>query len=176
MVEFADVGVRRASMDYVARRAGVSRSTLYRRFANKDELLVAVGRAINVEGRHHLVEVTKGLGPKEAVVEAFCETVRQVRTNPVLRKLLDTEPETLDTLIGLAGPGVDLLLEQSSADIAATLRRAGAKMPSKDLHIAAEVLYRVMASLSHATSRLIDVDDDASAREFAEKFMAPLVW
>ena len=34
-VEFAETGVRKANVDTVAARAGVSRSTLYRRFASK---------------------------------------------------------------------------------------------------------------------------------------------
>ncbi len=42
--EVALVGVGRLSMDVVARQAGVSRSTLYRRFPSRDALLTALGR------------------------------------------------------------------------------------------------------------------------------------
>ncbi|WP_234713968.1 helix-turn-helix domain-containing protein, partial [Mycolicibacterium chlorophenolicum] len=42
VVEFERHGFRRVALDDVARRAGVSRTTIYRRFANKDELVGAV--------------------------------------------------------------------------------------------------------------------------------------
>ena len=39
LVEFERHGFRRVALDDVARRAGVSRTTIYRRFANRDELV-----------------------------------------------------------------------------------------------------------------------------------------
>ena len=42
--EVALVGVGRASMDVIARQAGVSRSTLYRRFPSRDALITELGR------------------------------------------------------------------------------------------------------------------------------------
>ena len=41
LVEFERHGFRRVALDDVARRAGVSRTTIYRRFANRDELVAA---------------------------------------------------------------------------------------------------------------------------------------
>jgi AcrR family transcriptional regulator len=42
LVEFERHGFRRVALDDVARRAGVSRMTIYRRFASRDELVSAV--------------------------------------------------------------------------------------------------------------------------------------
>ena len=42
LVEFDRHGIRRVSLEDVARRAGVSRTTIYRRFANREELVAAV--------------------------------------------------------------------------------------------------------------------------------------
>jgi AcrR family transcriptional regulator len=42
LAEFERHGVRRVALDDVARRAGVSRTTIYRRFANRDDLMSAV--------------------------------------------------------------------------------------------------------------------------------------
>ncbi|MBV8966290.1 MAG: helix-turn-helix transcriptional regulator, partial [Mycobacteriaceae bacterium] len=42
VVEFERHGFRRVALDDVARRAGVSRMTIYRRFAGRDELVTAV--------------------------------------------------------------------------------------------------------------------------------------
>lgn len=42
VVEFERHGFRRVALDDVARRARISRTTIYRRFANRDELVAAV--------------------------------------------------------------------------------------------------------------------------------------
>lgn len=174
--EFTTVGVRRASMDDVAKASGVSRSTLYRRFANKDVLLAAVVNSIMHDGQARLVEVTRGQTPRDAVVEAFCESVRLTRTNPLMRKLLESEPGAVQTLMGFGGPGVEVILHERSIGIAETLRHAGAQMPADDLRVAAEVMLRIITSLGHTGSQLVDIDDEEQARDFASKFLAPLVW
>lgn len=46
LVEFDRHGIRKVALDDVARRAGVSRTTIYRKFANKDDL---VSRVIDPE-------------------------------------------------------------------------------------------------------------------------------
>ena len=42
VLEFERLGFRRAALDDVARRAKVSRTTIYRKFAGRDELVTAV--------------------------------------------------------------------------------------------------------------------------------------
>jgi AcrR family transcriptional regulator len=42
LAQFEDFGVRRTTMEDVARRVGMSRVTIYRRFSNKDALVEAV--------------------------------------------------------------------------------------------------------------------------------------
>ena len=71
MVEFERHGFRRVALDDVARRAKVSRTTIYRRFAGRDELVAAVidreNEALFVEIAEHI----KAAGPKANIyVEA----------------------------------------------------------------------------------------------------------
>lgn len=49
LVEFDQHGIRRVALDDVARRAGVSRTSIYRRFANKDDLVSAVVNRENAQ-------------------------------------------------------------------------------------------------------------------------------
>ena len=62
--EFTVAGIAQANVDAVAARAGVSRSTLYRRFPNKDALLHAVAadryeRGMRTVSYTHLTLPTK---------------------------------------------------------------------------------------------------------------------
>jgi TetR/AcrR family transcriptional regulator len=174
--EFARVGVRRANIDDVAKRSGVSRSTLYRRFPNKDELLLAVVRDATGVILQRLVTVTDNLSPQQAVIEVFCAALQEVRTNPLLARLVTSEPDIFESLLGFVNPGLDSILESVATTGAQTLRRLGATMPEKDLRTATELQIRLTTSLLSAPSRVINLDNEAAAREFATKFLASMIW
>lgn len=174
--EFAEVGVRRAGMDAVARAAGVSRSTLYRRFPNKDALLAKVGEAIALATMRHLAAAVRGLPPREAVVEAFVECTRIVDEDPLVRRLLLDEPDVADVLVSQTSRTAGEFLEASGAAVAGTLRRAGATMPDDDLLLVSEHLVRVALSLTQIRTSRLDIADVETVRAYATKFLAPVVW
>ncbi len=64
VVEFERHGLRRVALDDVARRAGVSRTTIYRRFSNKDELVAAVIERENVALFADIAAELKQAGPQ----------------------------------------------------------------------------------------------------------------
>src|SRR6202000_1129982 len=68
---FETYGVRRANIEDVAARAGVSRSTIYRRFPTKDDLFLHVVRREAQIFFGALDQATAGCNPQEAVIEAF---------------------------------------------------------------------------------------------------------
>ena len=68
---FERYGTRRANVEDVARRAGVSRSTLYRAYPNKEALLEAVLLRQFDDFLTQLDRVAADLPPQEAVVECF---------------------------------------------------------------------------------------------------------
>ncbi|MBM7368385.1 TetR/AcrR family transcriptional regulator [Gordonia hydrophobica] len=173
--EFTDVGVRRASMDTVARGAGVSRSTLYRRFPNKDALLAAVGEGISMDTLERLAHAVRDLSPQDAVVEAFVECARMVSSDPLVRRLFLEEPDLTEVLVSRASRGAGAFLEAASAAIAATLRHTGATMPDDDLALVSEHFVRIALSLTQIQSRRFDVADLDSVRDYAIRLLAPLV-
>src|SRR5689334_6664661 len=91
-----DVGLRRTTLADVARRAGVSRMTVYRQFDDLDSLVAAL---LTREVSSLLVQVEEEVHPlatsRERLVEACVRTVERLRDHALYRRLLDLDPELL---------------------------------------------------------------------------------
>ncbi|WP_046321816.1 TetR/AcrR family transcriptional regulator [Mycobacterium sp. UM_Kg1] len=168
------VGVGRASIDVIAHQAGVSRSTLYRRFPTRDALITEVGRRAFEDAMVQLRTVAVDSGPQAAAVAGFCAGLRVLTTDPVVRKLLQLDPG-VPMMAGMYQQA-EVILESASAAMAKALRAAGATMPDADLAAAAELHVRLAASIAQMPTPVLDTRDDAAVRAYAQKFLAPLVW
>jgi AcrR family transcriptional regulator len=90
-----DFGVRRTTLSDVARRAGVSRMTVYRRYPDVDAVLRDLmtrefGALIAAAARH-----ADGADARTRLVRGTVAGVRELREHPLLRKVLEAEPELL---------------------------------------------------------------------------------
>jgi AcrR family transcriptional regulator len=93
VVEFEQHGFRRVALDDVARRAGVSRTTIYRRFAGRDELVAAVIDRENAALYDDIAEELKASAPQSNYyVEAFTSAIMQFRRHRVLNRMITDEP------------------------------------------------------------------------------------
>ncbi|BBY95432.1 TetR family transcriptional regulator [Mycobacterium gallinarum] len=93
VVEFEQHGFRRVALDDVARRAKVSRTTIYRRFRNKDELVAAVIERENVTLFADIANELKQAGPQaNYYVEAFTLAILKFRRHRVLDRMIRDEP------------------------------------------------------------------------------------
>lgn len=101
LVEFERHGYRRVALDDVARRAGVSRTTIYRRFANKDELVGAVIERENIRLFGHIASELKKIAPQDNYyVEAFTLSIMEFRNHRVLHGLVLDDPALALELAG----------------------------------------------------------------------------
>jgi AcrR family transcriptional regulator len=93
VVEFEQHGFRRVALDDVARRARVSRTTIYRRFSNKDELVAAVIERENVRLFADIAAELKNAAPQSNYyVEAFTLSIMKFRRHRVLDRMITDEP------------------------------------------------------------------------------------
>jgi len=126
-------GIARLSLEDVARRAALSRQTLYRYFRTKDDVVAAV----ILREEEALLEVVRAAGAthedlREALEAAILATLVAAREHPLLGRLLQTEPERVlpfllsdeAPVLSAATPAVaDLLLERRPKVTKARARR-----------------------------------------------------
>jgi AcrR family transcriptional regulator len=160
-------------MEMVARQAGVSRSTLYRRFPSRDELVTELGRQTFDFAMARLQTVAIDSGPQEAAVAAFREGVRLLTGEPVMRRFLQLDGDFTATT-GMFDEARIFLISASTA-MANALRAAGATMSDTDLLAVSELHIRLAASLVQVSSPVLDVNDDDAVATYARAHLAPLV-
>ena len=170
---FEQYGARRANVEDVARTAGVSRSTLYRAYPNKEVLLEAVLLRQFDDFLTELDRVAADLPPREAVVECFTRGIALTREIPLLARLAETEPDVV-TAAGAASQST--LVLGSAGRVAGTLRRSGATMPDDELLTVAELMLRVSWTYLLNPRGGLDVEDEAAVRDYARRYLAPLVY
>jgi AcrR family transcriptional regulator len=104
-VESATIhGITKLSMGDVARRAGLSRQTLYRYFPSKDALISAVVGSETTALIEQVVVAAVRVDDPRASLSAALETAfRLLRDHPLLDRLLRTEPESLLPLLTTEG-------------------------------------------------------------------------
>lgn len=93
VAEFEQYGFGRVALDDVARRAGVSRTTIYRRFANRDELVAAVIDRENAVLFAEIADELKNAGAQtNYYVEAFTAAILRFRRHRVLNRMIVDDP------------------------------------------------------------------------------------
>ncbi|WP_258341330.1 TetR/AcrR family transcriptional regulator [Saccharopolyspora gregorii] len=89
------VGMRRTTLAEIARRAGVSRPTVYRRWPDVRTLSADLLTRELVA----LLPADTGGGSRADGVERIVRTASAVRDHPLFRKVLETDPELLITYV-----------------------------------------------------------------------------
>ncbi|MFB9317937.1 TetR/AcrR family transcriptional regulator [Cryptosporangium minutisporangium] len=174
--QFCRTGIQRSTMEDVARRAGVSRITVYRRFATKDALVEhLVRREFRRYFEQFLVEIEHADTAADRVVLGFVSSLRAIRGNPLIGGIMETEPDFLvPSMISDGGQTLATVRQF----VAGQLRReqgAGNVRSDVDADLVAEMMVRVSASFLAFPSHLIDLDDDEELAGVARQFLVPML-
>jgi AcrR family transcriptional regulator len=170
-----DFGVRRFTMDDVARRVGVSRVTIYRHFPKKDRLVEAV---LLHELNRFLRAIGQAVEPyetlEEKLVEGFVFALTFLRRHRLLNRLLRTEPELLLPALTVNGDAVLSAAREFVAGFARQEARRG-ELPLTDEEIdgVSELLARAVISFVVTPRSTLGLKTPAEIRRFAEHYLAP---
>ncbi|MFC7534600.1 TetR/AcrR family transcriptional regulator [Actinoplanes sp. GCM10030250] len=174
--QFCRMGIRRSTMEDVARRAGVSRITAYRRFATKDAL---VKHVIRREFRRYFdqfpVDIQTAGTAADRVVLGFVSSLQALRHNQLIGGLMTAEPDVvIPSLVGDGG----LMLATVQRFVAGQLRKeqhAGHISGRVDVELVAELMTRLSCSFLVTPSFVVDLDDTEQLSTVARRFLAPML-
>lgn len=172
--QFATFGLRRSTVEDVARRAGVGRVTVYRRFDSKNTLVEAV---LVRECRRFLAAFDAEVGAlptmEERIVVGFGLALRTART-ALIGRLLELEPETaLPFLTTRGGPILGVIRDYLAASFGRA--RDVTAVDADESARVAEIFVRLTVSFLLTPQSIVPVDDEEQARAFARRFLAPMV-
>jgi AcrR family transcriptional regulator len=162
-------GIRKTTLDDVAREAGCSRATLYRYFPGKQAVLDAAVRA----ERDRVVDTVRAAAAdapslEDAVVALLLTAGTEVGQHPALRFVADFEPERL--LPQLCFTGGDRLLGGAAQALAPCLEPF---VGTAEATRAAEWVARVALCMLCAPSPPVDLRDEPSVRAYTAEFIVP---
>ena len=173
------VGIRRTTMEDVARRSGVGRATLYRRFPTKSALIDAV---VLAEARRYLEGSAEARSHaatfEERMVYSTVFSVTFMREHSLLKKLLRTEPETiLPSLTVDAGAILDYASENTVGLLRTELYGTAKTTQAQERHLrtVAELHTRLTLSFivtPHTSINLATIDD---TRAYVRNYLMPMV-
>ncbi|MBB6123674.1 TetR/AcrR family transcriptional regulator [Sphingobium subterraneum] len=169
IIELARVGYDQMSMDAVAKRAGVGKAALYRRWNSKEAMVVAMITAIELE-----IVQAEDRGSLRDDIKSYVEAGLRMMRRPLATRILpDLYAEMCrDTLLAKAIR--DTVYARKRISIVALLDRAiqrGELSPGMDVDLAFDVIagtlyWRVLVSRSNS--------DDTQVNAMADGFAAAL--
>lgn len=169
--EAAASGLRRLAIEDVARRAGTTRVTVYRRFGRREDLIEAMA----VRETHRFLEaVRRAIAPVDRIedqgAEAFVVGLRFMHAHPVARRAIESEPETIIQYLR-ADDG--LLFRMGRDFVAAGLRDATSG--DVDVDQAAETIARLFVSFLLLPESVVRFDEEDAVRDYVRRCIAPMV-
>ncbi|GAA1047945.1 TetR/AcrR family transcriptional regulator [Arthrobacter russicus] len=175
--QFGAQGIRKSSVEDVARRAGVSRITVYRRFKNKDVLIEQVIiRELQKLMTGFEDAVSKPGKAADVVVDGVAIILRSINGNPLYKEAL------------LWGQGPDAEVQGRSYDesiivfvidfVARLMRREQEtlRLPADlEVDVVAELLVRLTVSFVITPAIKVDFNDEAEVQGMVAKYLVPML-
>jgi AcrR family transcriptional regulator len=162
-------GLRKTTLDDVAREAGTSRATLYRYFASKQAVVDTAMRLEATRVTTALLDAAAATDTLEdAVVAVLRAAHRELTGHPALTYVAACEPERL--LPSLSFGGLDGFLARASLALApAFAHYVGADQAARG----AEWVTRIGLTLLCSPHAPVPLDDEAAVRRYASAFIVP---
>jgi len=173
MAAMLQFGVKRASMELIAKRAGVSHMTIYRRWPRKQDVIMAV---LMREGQRLYTRVDTDLASVDSIedklVAGFTAIFGFFHTHPLLVRELDADPESVLSALTL---GADPMIRLSTDYLAGHIRHMAAPALVEHADSIAELLVRVSHSLILSPPAAHRLETTSDISDYARRTLLPLI-
>ncbi|MFE2998772.1 TetR/AcrR family transcriptional regulator [Nocardia sp. NPDC059246] len=176
LVQFQKVGVKKTTIEDVAKQAGVDRVTVYRRLGSRDDLVQAV---VSREVGNLLAELSSMPDRHDdlpgLVADIFVTVITRWRAHPLVERLLAVEPDRI--LVKLTVEGTTTFAMSVAATIQ-ILERAAARglfEAPADLAARTEIGCRIVHSLILVGGGAATLETPDELGEFARTYLVPIL-
>jgi AcrR family transcriptional regulator len=153
-----DEGATALRLDSVGDRVGLHRSSVYRYFDSKEDLLTAVVVQATLRvGRYVIDELGESAGPEELVVEGLALALAHIATDPVHRSLM--EPSASEAMMRVGGRAMTEGIRPLVEPMFAAAEARGALREGVTPDDALQWLYIVASGLFRAPVAVPDRDE-----------------
>jgi AcrR family transcriptional regulator len=173
--QLLEFGIRRTSLEDIARAADVGRATLFRRFPTRDALLLALAAR---EAQRSIAAVDAQVAaiedPDRFLLAGAIAVIYEITANELLQRLLVTDPgQMLPLLTGKGTP----ILAMGRAYMASQLHRLQAQGLSilGDPDVISELLARIVLSLALNPESVLPLADDEQLEEIVRTTFLPMI-
>ncbi len=171
------VGLRRTTLTDVARRAGVSRMTMYRRWPDMATLMAdLMTREWSSLAVTAAAEATGGTA-RERIVDSMVRGVRSLRRHPMFRRVVELDPEVLlPYLVDRRGSVQDAILGQTVAALRAEQPGDGSLRAADPELLARTALLTAHGFVVSAATMTDDVTEEAlddELRLLLDRYLRP---
>ncbi|HZE41007.1 MAG TPA: helix-turn-helix domain-containing protein [Stackebrandtia sp.] len=175
------VGMQRMTMADLARHAGISRATLYRRWGSVREVVAALTTREWTALVSSAPLVDPGESTRRQLVDTVVAMVRDIRVHPLMRKIIDVDPEfLLPYLLRRRGANTDQQLDLLESGVKAgmadgSIRQSDTGTMAKAVLLTAwsfTLTGPVLVEATHGTGPRLDALD-AELRDLLDRYLAP---
>jgi AcrR family transcriptional regulator len=170
------VGLRRTTLTDVARRAGVSRMTMYRRWPDMASLVADLMTREWTELALRAQAGARGESARHRLVDGLTTVARQLRGHTVFRRIVELDPEVLlPYLVDRRGTSQDRMLaglvqgiDEGHAD--GSVRAGPAGLLGRAVLLA---MHGFVISAATMTDGITEADLDDELRLLLDRYLAP---
>ncbi|MEV0106662.1 helix-turn-helix domain-containing protein [Nocardia sp. NPDC050799] len=176
LIRFSEFGVKKTTIEDIARQAGVDRVTIYRRVGSRDDVVQAV---VSREVAAVLTEVdaisTRHDSLADLISDIFVTVITRWREHTLVNRMLTVEPERILEKLTVEGGPVFAMSVAATHTALCRAADAGLLIEPADLLARAEVACRVLHSFILCPSGLVPLESDEQLDEFARAYLVPIV-
>ncbi|MFE9788265.1 TetR/AcrR family transcriptional regulator [Nocardia salmonicida] len=176
LVQFERVGVRKTTIEDIAKAADVDRATVYRRIGSRDDVVSA---AFEREVRRLLADLGEIPARHDTfddiVVDVFTTVITRWRAHPLVERLLTLEADRLLPQLTVDGASFFLLSVAASTEIIRKVLADNRFPDIPDLGARVEVVCRVVHSLILQPVGTIDTGSEQALASFARTYVLPIL-